>query len=229
MEELKFLGVGSAFNLKDDNNSAYYITDDTFILLDCGDRIARKIINYNLFKDIKNVLILITHLHADHISSLETLIDYIYLLRKDINCKIVYPKAKDLETILNLEATFEFNIISDMDIFEFGVHVKALEASHIPNSYSYLVYTNNFNFYYSGDTNKLNLLALEELKNNKIDLLYHEVSYPNISVHTSLLDLENGISEELRSRVYLMHFSDDKLKELSKEKGFMIAKEIKFN
>lgn len=225
MEELKFLGVGSAFNLKDDNNSAYYITGDTFILLDCGDRIARKIINYDLFKNIKNVLILITHLHADHISSLETLIDYIYLLRKDINCKIVYPQKENLETILNLEATFDFTILGSKEINEFGVHIKALDASHIQNSYSYLVYTKNFNFYFSGDTNKFNNVALDELKNNKIDLLYHEVSYPNISVHTSLDDLTKAIPEEFRSKVYLMHFSDDKLKDLSKEKGFNIAKE----
>lgn len=228
MEELKFLGVGSAFNLKDDNNSAYYISGDTFILLDCGDRIARKIINYNLFKDIKNVLILITHLHADHISSLETLVDYIYLLRKDINCKIVYPNKKNLETILNLEASFDFNIVDRDIVSEFGITVRAVPAFHIPYSYSYFVYTKDFNFYYSGDTNKFNLLALEELKNNKIDLLYHEVSYPNINVHTSLEKLEKAIPLEYRNKVYLMHFSDEKLKEISKEKGFNIAKEIIF-
>ncbi|MCR5786221.1 MAG: MBL fold metallo-hydrolase [Acholeplasmatales bacterium] len=228
MKELKFLGVGSAFNLKDDNNSAYYITDDTFILLDCGDRIARKIINYNLLQDVKNVLILITHLHADHISSLETLIDYIYLLRKDINCKIIYPAKQDLETILNLEATYEFEILDDKNINEFNIRVEALDATHIPNSYSYLVYTKDFNFYYSGDTNKFNFKALDELKNNKIDMIYHEVSYPNIPVHTSLDDLCDAIPYEYRNKVTLMHFSDDKLKEASKEKGFNIALEEQF-
>ena len=225
MEELKFLGIGSAFNLKDDNNSAYYIINDTFILLDCGDRIARKIINYDLFKNIKKVLILITHLHADHISSLETLVDYIYLLRNDIDCKIVYPYKEGLETILKLEATFDFEILSDINLNIFNINIVALKASHIDHSYSYLVKTNNFNFYYSGDTNSFNNIALEELEKNNIDMIYHEVSYPNISVHTSLDELINKIPFNLRKKVCLMHFSDDNLKELALKNGFLIAKE----
>jgi len=228
MEKLKFLGTGSAFNLSLDNNSAYYIYKDTFILLDCGDRVARKIINYNLLKDIKNVIVLITHLHADHISSLETLIDYIYLLRKDINCKIVYNYKKGLEEILKLQACFEYEIVESKDVTLFDVNVKTLDATHIDHSYSYLVTTKDFKFYYSGDTNSLNLEALEMLKNNQIDLMYHEVSYPNISVHTSLDELDQKIDKSLRNRVYLMHFSDFKLIEMAKNLGFQISEEEKF-
>jgi len=226
MEILKFLGIGSAFNLENDNNCAYFIDNETFVLFDCGDRIARKIINYKLLENIKHVLIVITHLHADHISSLETLLDYLYLVRKDIDCKVMYPYKDGLSKILDLEATFDYSIDDSKELTFNNINVKAIPANHIDNSYSYLVKTSNFSFYYSGDTNKLNLDVLKMLKNNEIDLMYHEVSYPNISVHTSIDDLIKYIPQDLRKRVYLMHFSDKKLIELAKNNGFNVPNEL---
>lgn len=74
--EIKFLGIGSAWNINEDNTSAFIIKDKKMILIDCGESIARKIIKNNILDDIKELYILISHTHSDHIGSLGTLLFY---------------------------------------------------------------------------------------------------------------------------------------------------------
>lgn len=39
---IDFLGIGSAWNVEQDNTSAYIKKDNKMILIDCGETIARK-------------------------------------------------------------------------------------------------------------------------------------------------------------------------------------------
>lgn len=71
---LKFIGRGSCANMKEGNNSAYIKEGDTFLLLDCGCLTTNRIIKSNLLDGIKNIYILITHFHDDHVGSLGSLL-----------------------------------------------------------------------------------------------------------------------------------------------------------
>ena len=50
--KINFLGIGSAWNINEDNTSAYIKKDSQMILIDCGESIARKIIKEDLLFDI---------------------------------------------------------------------------------------------------------------------------------------------------------------------------------
>lgn len=59
--EINFLGIGSAWNIKEDNTSAYIKKDNKMILIDCGETIARNIIENNILENISELYILISH------------------------------------------------------------------------------------------------------------------------------------------------------------------------
>ena len=56
---IDFLGIGSAWNVEQDNTSAYIKKDNKMILIDCGETVARKIIKDNIFEGIEELYILI--------------------------------------------------------------------------------------------------------------------------------------------------------------------------
>ena len=90
----------------------------------------------------------------------------------------------------------------------------------------YFVY-GKYNFFYSGDTSIINKRAIKELKSNKIDYIYHEVTInPNAMIHTTLNDLCSSFDLELRKRVICMHFSSQETIDACIKNGFSIAKEI---
>lgn len=74
--QLKFLGTGSAFNVKRGNNCAYYKEGESILFLDFGESIFEKVVKKNVLSGIKNIFVAITHLHGDHAGSLSTLIYY---------------------------------------------------------------------------------------------------------------------------------------------------------
>ena len=66
---IDFLGIGSAWNVEQDNTSVYIKKGNKMILIDCGETIARKIIKENVLEGIEELYILISHTHSDHIGS----------------------------------------------------------------------------------------------------------------------------------------------------------------
>lgn len=74
--KINFLGIGSAWNINEDDTSAYIKKDSQMILIDCDESIARKIIKEDLLFDINELYILISHTHSDHIGSIGTLLFY---------------------------------------------------------------------------------------------------------------------------------------------------------
>ncbi len=71
---LSFIGCGSAFAVKNKNNSAFFIDKNTLNLFDCGETVFESIINKNILKGIKKVNIFLSHLHSDHCGSLGTFV-----------------------------------------------------------------------------------------------------------------------------------------------------------
>ena len=221
---LNFLGVGAAFNFKYSNNCAYFIDDTDLCLIDCGERIFDKILQKKILHNIRNIYCIVTHLHSDHIGSLEPMMYYIH--DTDINLKVFYPKPKRLKQLLILMGIdFDFEIYSDYSIIK-NIKIEPVKQKHIFGSYGYFIYSKSQNFFYSGDTCVVNNRAINELKDKKIDYIYHEVTLnKNAKIHTHLTQLENKINFDLRKRVLLMHFSNDETIKQAQKSGFGICSE----
>ena len=224
---LKFLGVGAAYNYKFNNNCAYFIENDTLYLFDCGEKICDKILKENLLNNIKKIYCFVTHLHSDHVGSLEPLMYYLhYIDQKEI--EVFYPYPKKLKKLLVLMGLmFDFEIYDDFSKVN-GIKIEAVRQKHIPGSFGYFVYSKQGNFFYSGDTCIVNKRAVNELKNGKIDTVYHEVTISKESIiHTHISKLEKAFPKEFRNKVYLMHLANAKTIASAKKLGFNICSEIK--
>ena len=222
---LKFLGVGAAYNYQKNNNCAYFIIDKKLYLLDCGEKICDKLLKEKLLDGIDEVFCLITHLHSDHVGSLEPLLYYIHYFT-DKKIYIFYPKKNRLKKLLKLMGiTFKFEVFSNFNLIK-DIRVEPVVQKHIYGSYGFFIYTDKENIFYSGDTSVLNERAVDELKSGKICKIYHEVTISQKSmIHTHISVLENAFPKEIRNKVYLMHIANKKTEETAKELGFMICEE----
>ena len=245
MEKLKFLGMGCAFNPQKGNTSAYHIIDDHLILIDCGEGIFERIMNINLLKDIKEVDILITHLHSDHVGSLSSLIYYLYHVKK-IVATITFPSKSNFDSFFieqgNIENVhYKFNtkskFIKDIEIipnhtshYELFRDVQTGEVISNPsevitpimnafNSYGYYLKSPNKTIYYSGDSNEFNIDL------SKVDLVYQDCSIVDIDPfpHFTFNKLCKAVKKEDRHKVYLMHIDSNDIFSLACENGFNVV------
>ena len=161
MGPLSFLGNGAAFNFNSNNNCAYFIDKNSLYLIDCGEKIFDRILEKNLLKNIEKVYVLITHLHSDHIGSLEPMMYYMHYFT-NIETHVYYPKCSRLKKLLILTGlTFPFEIESPTNK-KIGDYIfEPVIQKHIYGSYGYFVY-GKYNFFYSGDTSIINKRAIKE-------------------------------------------------------------------
>lgn len=228
--EIKFLGIGSAWNIDEDNTSAYIKRDKKMILIDCGESIARKIIKEDVLSDIEELYILISHTHSDHIGSLGTLLFYSKYNKKILN-RIVLPK--DEEFISNLkeylrlvDITTEVEYVDEdflkkeLDLISFDI----LKANHVKNlpCYCFVLEDEESLIYYSAD-------------NNNIDYIKKYIKYPNAQIYTEICNnpklqdehlllqkLEEATDILERKKIFLMHINEVLSINELKNKGFNI-------
>ena len=84
--KLHFFGCGSAFNPAMGNTSAWFEMDGCLFLVDCGETVYELLMKRSDLREYRQIYVLLTHLHADHVGSLGFLISYNYL----------YPGKKNL-------------------------------------------------------------------------------------------------------------------------------------
>lgn len=223
---LSFLGAGAAYNFASNNNAAYFVKDDTLYLFDCGEKICDRMLSLDLLSGVRTVHAFITHLHSDHIGSLEPLLYYIHFFT-DKKLFIYYPDRENLHLLLRLMGIdFDFEVLSDF-AGNADVKVEYVPQQHIPGSYGYFVYSGDGSFFYSGDCSAVNQRAVAELKNGTIDRMYHEVTISlNSMIHTHLSALESEIPMELRHKVTLMHIANEATKAAGLAAGFEVAEEV---
>ena len=91
---LKFLGIGSAFQTSLYNNCAYFIEDNQLFLIDCGETAFEQLKEQEDFSAIKEIYVVFTHTHSDHIASLGQLVEHCEnALNKKLN--IIVPQGKE--------------------------------------------------------------------------------------------------------------------------------------
>lgn len=241
---LKFLGTGSAFNPEFGNNSAYIKHENTLLLLDCGESVFARLKDGKILDDVKNVYIVITHMHSDHIGSLGTLILYLNYI-KEIYPNIILSNGdeseqqeKELTSYLASvgvsEDCFDYtygdmveDILPDLQHIDMHIvnHTKSLNLCFAVD----LVFKNK-TIYYSGDNNDLDYYKQisKVLKEN--DVLYTDCSLynnPN-SAHVYLLNLNKIFSDKQKKQIYCMHFDNYETIKEAKNLGFNVATKQQF-
>ncbi len=78
MNKLKFLGRGSGYYAKDQNTASYIKKNETLLLIDCEETVFKRILEKRLTEGIKEIHVLIAHMHSDYISSLDGFIEFCY-------------------------------------------------------------------------------------------------------------------------------------------------------
>lgn len=223
--ELHFLGDGSAFNVDAYNTCAYFKTEKSLFLLDCGESICNRILKLGLMDGMENVYVFITHTHSDHIGSLEALQYYneVFLHK---NFKIFYPRRCKLKQLLKLTGVdFPFKIYSIPKELD-GIRIDCVVQRHIPGSYGYFFYGKDGALFFSGDASAVNPRCVEELKSGAIDRVYHEVTASGSPIHTHIDKLKACFPAELREKVFLMHFENEALRQKCREEGFRTVEVI---
>ncbi|MGN0144120.1 MAG: MBL fold metallo-hydrolase [Clostridium sp.] len=229
MNELKFLGRGSGYNVREGNTSAYIIKNKVLILIDCGEEIFKKIVERNLTENIKEVHILITHMHGDHIGSLSSFVGFCFW-KYNICCNIYFPEKDKLAQFLEFAGMCEGEsfIIEDsknVRIDKLGLEFSASLTKHSKriNAYSYFLRFDSGNdIFYSGDTYETDFDMISFLKEGNI--IYHDTCLSDYegNVHTSLRVLCKKVPLELRRNVYCIHIDGENFIERAENEGFKI-------
>lgn len=236
--QLKFLGTGSAFNVKRGNNCAYYKEGESILFLDFGESIFEKVVKKNVLSGIKNIFVAITHLHGDHVGSLSTLIYYACF---NLNTKVkllsigVGNKEDELLAFLKFQGVsekhFEFVGENLEDKFTQIKNCKYVRVSHsksLGQCYAVEIeMADKSKIYFSGDTNDQEYIKNVVSSLNKNDEFYCDTCLEDWegNVHTNYKVLENLVPKEKRKQVYCMHIDDECLPALLKEKGFKVVKQ----
>lgn len=218
---LKFLGIGGydSFELK--ANSAYYKLNDGLILIDCGDTTFRELVKEGL-DYVKDIYIVITHLHNDHAGSLDSLV-YYCINKLKITPKIVYPNIKAIKKYMQLVGNNQDSCIFFKEISSSNLIIKPFKQKHLIEGYGYYLTINEKKIYYSGDGSKIIKSAIKELIKGKIDYFFQEVAPGEVEGHFNIYTLADLISKKNRFKIICMHFSNQELIETAKNLGFSIA------
>lgn len=198
---IKFLGRGSAF--ADEHNCAFVIENSDFILLDCPMSAFQKIKNMKTELDkSKEIYILVTHTHGDHISGIGTLIHFAYyVLHMPVH--IIVPSKTMCDQIIFLLSEIEncnknaYDVIctsiktkcskdksTAYDITKekkwFGCAIKTEHVNLKSGCFGYKLKIDNRPIIYTGDT--CTLTPFESYLENGCTL-YTEIAYIKSDAH----------------------------------------------
>lgn len=224
--KLNMLGIGSAFNAVEyGNTSGYFEDDDNLYIIDCGSTVFNQILKTIKNKLNKNIHVIITHTHTDHIGSLGTFIEYCYFtLNKKLNIVCASKIKNSLISLLEYSGitnemynvtyshnTNTVNINSDIKVF-------FIQTTHVDtlSSFSLIIRNQKTNqqLVYSGDINNYDelslLLQIASSKYKSMDAIYLDMSSKeNNPVHEYDFNKLKNIQSLFKSTdIYLMHLDD---------------------
>lgn len=228
---LEFLGIGNSFSTKNLNTSAYFVQNNIFYLIDCGENIFGRINELKPYEKCNKVIVLLTHFHSDHIGSLGTFVfslcNYGF---KNNDIILFHPNKKKLKQVVTLFGLLEDCIITN-DLHLLGKRFKCFKQKHYDDySYGYLFKQNNELIYYSGDTSEIPSEIVQLFNNGEISKLYIDVTlYDHWGYHLPIAKLKTMLNKNYFDRVYCMHLPDQLTYEEIKNYGFNVANFINKN
>ncbi len=233
MRELRFIGMGSAFNTEIGNTSAFIKNDNSLLLIDCGGTVFHRLQELNMFDRLEKLYIIITHTHPDHVGSLGDIIFYSYYILK---CRpiIFFPERELIENFLNSVGVssemYHINSYDKVDVNDTQLgkfNIEFLPVSHVNTipSYGFIIKLNEKSFYYSGDSNNLSNKIIDKMKSGEIHRIYQDtcgLDYEG-NVHLSLKKLCDMVPLEFRNKVYCMHLDKHITEEEIKDNRFNVV------
>lgn len=224
--KLTFLGSGACFYPARHNTSAYFVIDDHLFLLDCGETVYEKLLEREDVGQFKQIYVIVTHLHADHVGSLGSLISYCTCILQKKIC-VVHPQERicSLLTMMGINPAFYEYRERLGDVMP-GLCVRPTEVKHADDMkcYGYEITYQDWHIYYSGDAAAIPTEILEGFLAGEIRQIYQDTASKESAHHMYKNRLESVIPEKERGRVTCMHLDGDYVEELL-GKGFCVAGE----
>lgn len=230
---LKVLGSCSPYPNNSHNCPGFLVvSDETRILLDCGNGILRLI---HFPEDLTDLSVIITHMHNDHFGDLGALqyASYTHHNLGLINEKItVYlPSASNdlkTKTIINEPFSYaEYKYISDCDTIQIkDVSISFLKTSHSENSYAIKIKDSiSFTIVYTSDISYRDKEQIVQFAKNAHILIcdssfIKEHGFPEISSHLTAEQAATIAEEANALMLILNHFwpEEDRNKYLDEAK-----------
>ena len=222
---LRFFGRGSAF--ADQHNSAFFISGNDLVMLDCPASAFQKAKRMNLL-NFDNIYVLVTHTHGDHSGGVGTMLQYVWFASAEQKQLTVVAPSEEVKADLNyVLKTAEgcdkewFRIITADQLHEewFVSAIQTPHADQLKNKcFGYQLRIRGKNVVYTGDTSSFD--DFEELLTPG-SFLYTEIAYKFSQVHLYYEQYLNKFAEiaENGVNVYLMHLDDEeKLSKLIEDK-----------
>lgn len=223
---LNFYGNGSAFNPGNGNSGACFTCGDTLYLIDCGSLVFQYLASHVGLERWRQVYVLITHLHADHVGSLATLISYCKH-KQGLLVTVIHPEETIVE-LLRLQGIERDEYTYERELQEnpAGLTAMPIPVRHVDNMkcYGLLLSDIGGQQYYSGDSVEIPAEILAAFLNGEIERIYQDTSIHQAAVpsHCYYKILEQQIPETKRRQVYCMHLEADSEPTL-RAAGFSIA------
>ena len=232
---LKFWGRGSATNMKEDSNSAYFIENGKLFLIDCGETTARQIISSGILDKVSEVYLFVTHTHSDHVGSVGTLATKLfYDYKKPLKVIVASYTKQNFFVTKTLEACGADPLVEYIDIkslrnkLDIFIDAKYVPTTHTEKydgitSHGIEFITKKGLVYYTGDTNQAELVA-SFAKIRRFKKLYVDTSLRETPVHLSLSTLDAIIPKDARARTFCMHVDSNDCIKKAIDLGFQVVK-----
>lgn len=225
---LKFLGRGSAFNVKEGNTAAYIKENNSLFLIDCGSNIFERIIQNKILDGVSEVNVAITHRHPDHVGSLGDLIFYCYYIK---NIKVnILSEDEFLEYFLLVNGVLPdiYNRQYEKYISVLDMQIKFIRCNHTSilgnfKCYSIILTKDEKSIFYSGDAKSVSWNSIGYCDFYYVDTCIAD--YPeNVHYNINLLHKDCIVyDKDIISKIWCMHFDSDEAISKAKELGFNVV------
>lgn len=224
MKKLSFIGIGGSTNIELGGNCCYLKDKDNLLVIDMCEGATEKLEKANALKDVKNIYIVITHTHFDHVAGLGVFIWYCNF-NLNISPKIIYSDFKYLHTLKKLlkltgiDNKF-FKLVKDSSFKINDLKLNIQRTTHTPKlqCFGIMFQDKSGKYYYTGDTNDINYIK-KLCEDESIKTIYTEVSEETYNVHIKYDDIIDLDKEKL----VLMHFDTMELYKKAIKDGFEVA------
>lgn len=223
MKELQFFGIGGALNHDFAPNCAALINQHNFVIIDPNAQCIEKLIkNEILSEQTAEIIIIITHTHADHISGLGTLIwqcGIIYKKRPVIlaNSKKFKRHIEKLLTMMGVDKKYYTFSLKNNVIFN-NINIQARKTIHTPDldCFGIEFQDSKGKYYYSGDTKDLEYIKTISSNNDYKDIYIEVSNYPKSHIDYEVV--KNFVGAK---KFIAMHFESLQLYEKVKKENLL--------
>jgi ribonuclease BN (tRNA processing enzyme) len=249
--EIKFLGTGSAFCLKNYQSNMLISNKDKNFLIDCGGD-ARFSLNEFGYSASDIDAVYISHLHNDHIGGLEWLAFSTYFNPKCERPKLfiehgiindlwraIGPGLESIQgQVATLDTYFEVIPVRVNKSFTFAdICYDAVQSIHVSSGYKVVdsfglmfneLGVDEYTRYYITTDCQFAPQSSMMAYYQEADVIFHdcETSEYKSGVHSNYDDLKN-LNDEIKSKMYLYHYQDnvvenwDEYKKIASDDGFL--------